>query len=608
MADLKFSAEDVIDKAFDYVICGGGTAGLALAARLTEDPSVSVVVLEAGEHNIGEPLIDVPGQFGQTFGNPKFDWSFPTTTQAHSLNKSYLWQRGKGLGGSSTMNFYAWTKPPAQDVDAIEALGNPGWNWAEYLKYTRISETFHAAQTSQTALYPHTHDPAFRGASGPIQVTVPHTVHTVDRLFQETLVNKGLKAIKDPYGGDISGTWMASANLDPRSWTRSYAATGYYLPNKERKNLVVLTEALVARVLFDSAGAGKDLTATGVEFIHGNKTHQVHAKKEVILSAGAIKSPQILELSGIGRKEILEKIGVECKIDLRGVGQNVQDHTYFGVSFELNPNDTHETYDLMRDPAFAAEAKRLHAELKGMHRIGITSFAYIPFQSATPDGAPALVKKAKESVEALKKSGKLEPGQAEILDIQIQHLGDDKVPDLEIIAFPGYFTTVSAPEPGKSYVTILVVLNHPLSHGTIHATSKDPHAHPAIDPAYFENDNDLENLVQHVKYIRSMTETEPFKSGIVREMDPGPKCQTDEEIRKYIYDCHGTCWHTIGSTSMLPLEKQGVVSPELKVYGTTNLRVVDIGIIPIHIATHTHATAYVIAEKAADIISGRVRA
>jgi len=193
------------------------------------------------------------------------------------------------------------------------------------------------------------------------------------------------------------------------------------------------------------------------------------------------------------------------------------------------------------------------------------------------------------------------------LDKQIESLANPKVPDLEIIGFPGYFTTVTAPEPGKSYVTILFVLNHPLSRGTIHATSNDPLAHPAIDPAYFENDNDLENLVQHIKYIRSMTETEPWKSGIVREMDPGPNCKTDEDIRKYIYECHGTCWHTVGSTSMLPLDKQGVVSPELKVYGTTNLRVVDIGIIPIHLATHTHATAYVIGEKAADIINGRVR-
>ncbi|KAJ6573700.1 GMC oxidoreductase [Mycena sp. CBHHK59/15] len=562
MPDLRFHPENVVNKTFDYVICGGGTAGLTLAARLTEDSSITVAVLEAGEHNIGESLIDVPGQFGQTFGNRK---------------------RGKGL-----------------------ALGNPGWNWAEYSKYTRISETFHVAQKEQTDLYPHTHDLAFRGESGPIQVTAPHSVYTIDQLFQETLIKKGLKAIKDPYGGDITGTWMASANLDPKSWTRSYAATAYYMPNRERQNLVVLTEATAARVLFSDAPPGEGLVATGVEFVHGGQTVKVHSKKEVILSAGAIKSAQILELSGIGRKEILEQIGVECNIDLRGVGQNVQDHTYLGVSYELNPNDTHETYDLMRDPEFAAEAKRLHSELKGMHRIGITSFAYFPLTSATSE-APALIQRAAESVDVLKQSGTLEAGQADILDKQIESLKDNTLPDLEIIAFPGYFTTITALEAGKKYVTVLVVLNHPLSRGTIHATSKDPLAHPAIDPEYFENDNDLENLVQHIKYVRSMSNTEPWKSGVVRELDPGPNCQTDEDIRKYIYDCHGTCWHTIGTTSMLPLDKQGVVSPELKVYGTTNLRVVDVGIIPIHLATHTHATAYVIAEKAADLISGRVR-
>ncbi|KAJ7925389.1 hypothetical protein B0H13DRAFT_2314603 [Mycena leptocephala] len=174
------------------------------------------------------------------------------------------------------MNFYAWTKPPAADVDAIEQLGNPGWNWAD----------FHPAQSWQTELFPRTHNVAFRGDSGPIQVTTPHSVHTIDRLFQVTLVKKGLKAIEDPYGGDISGTWMASANLDPRSWTRSYAATAYYMPNRERKNLVAFTEVTVARVLFSDV-CGQDLTATAVEFIHGGKTLQDHMRKEVILSAGS---------------------------------------------------------------------------------------------------------------------------------------------------------------------------------------------------------------------------------------------------------------------------------------------------------------------------------
>ncbi|KAJ7674122.1 hypothetical protein B0H17DRAFT_1334984 [Mycena rosella] len=148
------------------------------------------------------------------------------------------------------------------------------------------------------------------------------------------------------------------------------------------------------------------------------------------------------------------------KVDLRGVGQNIQDHTYLGVSYELNPNDTHETYDLMHNPEFAAEAERLHSKV-------CISFAYFPFTSATSD-APALIKKAAESVDMLKRSGKLKPGQADILNKQIQTFKDDMLPDLEIIAFPGYFTTVTAPEAAKSYVTILIVLNHPLSHGTIY--------------------------------------------------------------------------------------------------------------------------------------------
>ncbi|KAF7299980.1 GMC oxidoreductase [Mycena kentingensis (nom. inval.)] len=189
-----FSPEDVVDKTFDYIICGGGTAGLTLAARLSEDPNITVAVLEAGEHNIGEPLIDIPGQFGATFGNPKFDWAFPVVPQKYSQNKTYFWQRGKALGGSSTINFNAWTKPPAKDIDAIEELGNPGWGWAEYSKYTRLSETyvvsfvsihstprhlFHPAAKEQADAHPQTPNLAFRGKDGPVQIAVPFSVTSI---------------------------------------------------------------------------------------------------------------------------------------------------------------------------------------------------------------------------------------------------------------------------------------------------------------------------------------------------------------------------------------------------------------------------------------------
>ncbi|EIM84584.1 GMC oxidoreductase [Stereum hirsutum FP-91666 SS1] len=599
----------VADKTFDYVIAGGGTAGLTLANRLTEDPSISVVVLEAGEPNVGDSKIVVPGQFGATFGDPKYDWWFPTTKQKYSKDRVFNWARGKGLGGSSCMNFYAWSKPPAGDVDAIEKLGNPGWNWKSYFEYTKRSETFHKASNEQLAAYPHTVDPDHRGTNGPIQTTVPHAVATIDALFQETMVKKGIKAIKDPYGGDITGTWMAAANLDPKTWTRSYAVTAYYLPAKDRKNLTVLTGATASRVLFSDKVDGKDLTATGVEFLFGSKPYTVHASKEVILSAGTIKSPQILELSGVGRSEVLSSLGIDVKIDLPGVGENVSDHVYLGASYELDGQTAHETYDRMRDPAYAAEAFALRAKGQGMARIGITSFAYIPISAATSSQeTKRLYEKAEADVEKQKKAlgDKIPPSLEEQLKLQLKTLKDDTLPDLEFIAFPGFFTTETAPESGKSYVTILIVLNHPFSRGTIHAVSRNPMDQPEIDPHYFENDSDLENLVQHIKFIKSMENTEPWKSGTVKALDPAPNCTTDPEIREYILNNHGTCWHTIGSCSMLPREKHGVVDPKLKVYGTTNLRVVDISVIPIHIAAHTHATAYVIGEKAADIIRGRV--
>ncbi|KAJ7145705.1 GMC oxidoreductase [Mycena epipterygia] len=598
---MSANLSDVSGKIFDYVVVGGGTAGLALASRLSEDPSVTVVVIEAGEANIGDPNILVPAQFGRTFKNSKYDWAFMTEKQKFSNNNEFMWSRGKGLGGSSGLNFYAWIKPPATDIDAIEKLGNPGWNWKEYLKYSQRSETFHPPGEEQMNLYPHTYESSFHGTSGPIHTTIPFHFHAVDSLFQQTLVKKGLKSIKDPYGGDINGTWIANSTLDPSTWTRSYAATGYFLPAQERPNLTVLTDATITRIVFNDPISGQNLTATGVEFVHSARTYHVNAKCEVILSAGTIQNPKILELSGVGRAEVLGHLGVDVKIELDGVGENVQEHTFIGVSYELAGSP--ETWDRMREPAYAAEAMKLHSEGRGPQRMGITSFAYFPLSAATPE-APALIDRA---AEGLRTNEMLPPGLQEQLDLQLACLRDDSAPDLELVGFPSLFTTRAPPEPGKSYFTLLGVSNHPLSRGTIHAKSTDPFDNPSIDPHYFENDfgrfqSDLEILVQHLKYIRTMAQTEPMKSGVVREVDPGPACVTDEDIREYIKNTLLTPWHTIASCSMLPREKNGVVDPDLKVYGTNNLRIVDISILPLHIAAHTQATAYMIAEKAADLI------
>ncbi|KAJ7635381.1 GMC oxidoreductase [Roridomyces roridus] len=520
---------------FDYVIVGGGTAGLVLASRLTEDPAVSVIVLEAGEPNIAQPEIMMPAQYAMTFGNPKFDWAFFTVKQKFSNDREVMWSRGKGLGGSSGQNFYAWTKPPAADIDAFEKLGNPGWNWIEFLKYTKKSETFHPPTEPQPDAVPQTWDASVRGTDGPIHTTIPFHHHVLDDLFQGTMENMGVPRVEDPYGGNITGRWLANANLDPKDWTRSYATTGYYLPARERPNLTVITEATVARVLFNEKHSEKPLTASGVEYLHAGKKCTVNAKREVILCAGAIKSPQILELSGIGRPEILSNIGVETKIELPGVGENVQEHSFIGVSYEIAGSPP--TLDSFRDPTYAAEAKKLYEQGLGPQRAGLSSFSFLPLSTVNPHEAPALIDALDANLEKQKQAGSVPKWLKEQWELQMSVLKDDGLPDIELLLFPGHLTLCwlmlvqAAPEQGKTYMTAILILQHPFSRGTIHATSTDPTANPAIDPHYFENDFDLELFTQGVKYIRKLAQTEPFMSGVVKEADPGVGCVTDEQIR-----------------------------------------------------------------------------
>jgi len=271
----------------------------------------------------------------------------------------------------------------------------------------------------------------------------------------------------------------------------------------------------------------------------------------------------------------------------------------------MQPNTSYETLDLMKDPNYAAGRLKFHAEGKGMPTVHITSFAYLPLSFANPEAAPAVVQNIERKVEELKESGQLPPGVAEQYEIQLRKLRDPAVPDCEIIILPGSFGAVHEPlKSGASYLTVAGVVNHPFSRGSIHARSADPKEYPAVDPDYFEIDYDLELLIEEMHLTRRLLTQEPFKSAISREIYPGPECNTEAQLRDAIMESAETVWHTVGSCSMMPRNKNGVVSPELIVYGTKNLRVADLSIIPLHIAAHTQSTAYVIGEKAADLILG----
>ncbi|EPS97882.1 hypothetical protein FOMPIDRAFT_142301 [Fomitopsis schrenkii] len=592
---------NVANKTFDYVIIGGGTSGLTVAGRLAErSEDSSILVLEAGEANYDDPKVLLGGTFGTTFGDPKYDWAFTTTPQKHSNNRVMTWNRGKGLGGSSATNFMIWGKPSATDMDALESLGNPGWNWKTFQELTLRVEDFTEASADQHAEVKHTHNAAYRGKGGPLKTTVPGTAASLNNVFLETLQNMGIPLLGDAYGGSVTGCWQASSCMDRASqWTRSYSATAYYSPHQDNPRLRVLTEATVSKIIFsDELDAGGNFVAIGVEFLYSGRKYTANVKKEVICSAGTIKSPQILELSGIGRRDVLEKIGVSTKLELPGVGENLSDHTLCCISFELDPTKDHKTFDIFRNAELAEEQARLQSLGEdNMHRYGISALAYLPLQTISPDKAQQIVDSAENGVREQMQRGKLPVGLAQQYETQLRLLKDPAEPDLELAAVIGHMSPRSVPSDGKSYLTFLSVLQHPFSRGTIHCRSNDPLDQPEIDPHTFEEPYDLELLKENVKYAKQMAATEPLKSIIALEVDPGKDTETDDRIKEYIKDYNFTCYHALGSLSMLPRDCNGVVDCDLKVYGTRNLRVADLSVIPMQLSSHTQSIAYYIGEK-----------
>ncbi|KAH7924718.1 alcohol oxidase [Leucogyrophana mollusca] len=595
--------QDVANKTFDIVIIGGGTAGLCLAARLTEDPRLSVLVLEAGNANFNDPALLLPAQYGHHFGEDAYDWQFKTTPQEFCGGKEFSWSRGKGLGGSSSINFLCWTKPPRSDVDDLERLGNPGWNWERFQRALYKLEGFQPPTPKSFAAHGLNFDDWTIGKDGPMKLSHPATVSRPELNGFQTWINMGIPRAPAPVGGNPRGAFFAPKTLDPLTYTRNYAANVFYMANAQRENLHVLTAAHGSKIVTRSEDG--ELHATGVEFLHEGKVQVVHAGKEVILCAGALKSPQILELSGIGRRHVLESLNVPVKLDLPGVGENVQEHMFCGITYELADSVEDFTLDVLRNPEMRAEHVKLLASLEGAFTMGISAFAFVPLETIS-DRAEDIIKAARERVEKCRPS--YPPGLSDLYDMQLERL-KNKAASCEIILFPGFLTFPHPPEPGKKYFTVLFALNHTFSRGTIHAVSTDPVMQPACDPHYFEEDIDLQTFIELAKFSRRMAHIAPFSEILaqpVKEVNPGPEVATDAQIGEHLKRYCGTTYHTVGSLSMLPLDKGGVVDNNLKVYGTSNIRVVDLSVVPLHIATHPMTMAYAIAEQAADIIRGQL--
>lgn len=523
--------------AYDYIIIGAGSSGCVLANRLSADPNNRVLLLEAGGADVN-PWIHVPVGYFKTMHNPGTDWCYMTEPDTGINQRRLQWPRGKVLGGSSSLNGLLYVRGQAEDYDRWEALGNKGWSYENVLPYFKKSEDQERGENK------------YHGVGGPLKVSDLRLRRPIADHFIEAAIQAGIPRNHD-YNGETQegvGYFQQTAYKGFR-WS---TAKGFLKPARKRPNLTVKTRAHTSRILFSGT------RAVGVEFYQGEKLQQVHANKEVILSAGAIGSPQILQLSGIGPKALLDRHQIPVIKDLPGVGQNLQDHLQIRLVFKTSEST-------------------LNDELNSYFKQFKVGLQYI-----------------------LKRTGPLTLAASQIAAFTKTDPSLDR-PDIQFHMQP-----LSADKPGDgvhpfSAFTASVCQLRPHSRGYIEIKSSDPFEHPAIHPNYLSDERDLKVAVESVKIARKIADAPALKPHIIDEYVPGRQFQTDEELLDAARRFSQTIYHPT-STCKMGHDEMAVVNDRLQVHGISGLRVIDASIMPEIVSGNTNAPAIMIAEKGADMI------
>ncbi|KAJ5269806.1 hypothetical protein N7505_005564 [Penicillium chrysogenum] len=566
---------------YDYVVVGGGTSGLVVANRLSEQKNTTVLVVEAGGSVYNNPNVTDTLGYGKAFGTD-IDWAYETTDQEYAGGSSQILRAGKALGGTSTINGLVYLRAQAAQIDAWEAIGNKGWNWKTLLPYFKKGE-----QLQDPAKYPVldgsgiTFDPAYHGFTGPLKVGWPSNqlndglAQKLNATYQN--LDVPVQFNRDPNSGDMVGYSLYPKTLDYELNIREDAARAYYYPYQNRTNLHVWLNTHANKITWKD---GHEATADGVEVTLSNgKTTVVKASREVILAAGALKSPVLLELSGVGNPDILSKYGITTKVNLPTVGENLQDQMNNGLQFE---------------------SKKSHADGKSTDYVSYPSAPQL-FPNSTALGADLLRKLPAYAAQVASANGNVTKASDiyRFFKIQWDLIFKDGIPVAEILLSPS--GNVYSSEYWGSV---------PFSRGSIHLSSADPTAAAIIDPKYFMLDFDFEAQVQAARFIREVFNTEPLADTAGSETTPGlstvPADADDEAWADFIKGKYRSNFHPITTAAMLPKEIGGVVDTSLKVYGTPNVRVVDASIMPFQVCGHLQSTVYAVAERAADIIKGQL--
>ena len=538
MTDPKTNPTTAPTAAYDYVIVGAGSAGCVLANRLSEDGKHSVLLLEAGPRDTNI-WIHIPIGYGKTMNDPVVNWRLYTEPEPHLHGRKLYWPRGRTLGGSSSINGLVFIRGQAEDYDAWERLGNAGWSYQDVLPYFIKSETNQRGAN------------AFHGDKGPLRVSDIGIEHPLVEAFIGASKELGIARNSDFNGKTQEGAGYYQ--LTTHKGLRASTARTYLKAALGRQNLRVETGAHATRVLFEGT------RAVGVTYRQNGSDITVAARREVLLSAGAIQSPQLLQLSGVGSADLLRRHGIPLVVESPGVGDNLQDHLQVRLIYKCSQPVT--TNDDLRT-------------LWGRMRIGMQwLFA---------------------------RRGPLAIG-IQLGGLFARALADAKTPDVQF-----HFGTISAdvvagtPHDFSGF-TVSVCQLRPTSRGTVRIKSADPMAPPAISANYLDTQHDRDVMVAGTKLTRRLMATESMKGFIAEEYKPGPTMRTDEDILEFVRNDGVTIFHPVGTCSMGPGSKD-VVDERLRVYGTAGLRVVDASIMPLLVSGNTNAGAIMIGEKAADMI------
>ncbi|KAK6527498.1 hypothetical protein TWF694_004481 [Orbilia ellipsospora] len=591
------TASQFCSHGFDYIIVGGGTAGLVVANRLSANPLIKVGVIEAGANGLDDPIIYTPGFVGKAVGT-SYDWAFSTTPQSELEDRELYWARGKALGGSSAINFYVWMRGNKQDYDAWSNLGNTGWDFNSMVPYFKKPEHFWPPTAAESNEFNLWFNAADHGMSGPINTSYSVTYGGTHQYWQQTLNNLHLPN-RTTFGGSNWGVWTGLTSVNPDNRTRSYSASQYYRPYAGRPNLFVLCNAMVRNVTLETIGG--QLTATGVHFTYGGEDYHVSVNEEVIVSAGTVQSPGILELSGIGNPTVLAAAGIPLKLSNVNVGEHLQDRIMSVLAYEID--DSVSNQDPLNTPeGLAAAQAEYDTDHTGLLTVLPVDFAYVPLKYYLTKNNVTYLRSLVTGTDARTQN------------IKSKLNWDINLGSMEFVLDPNLlFPAVPNPDPTKKYALVYQMLQYPFSTGNIHipaapsggkTTSSDT---PVIDPKYYQGDGivDQYTMAAGQVFADKIAREGPMSSIIVKrvvppEPAPGQKDNWFENLKNSTV----SDWHPIGTCAMggSAGASGGVVDARLRVYGVKGLRVVDASIMPIQISSHLQGTVYAIAEKGAAMI------